>query len=92
MAKKKDLDALERKNTALLKMLNAERQTVAGYKEAEKIQNAFMAVLLNKLGATDSDKTVAINRAEITKALEKSDVRVTVKPEADGWEFYCHTK
>ena len=88
---KRDLEKLKKRNEKLREMVERERENVAGYKQTSEIQNAFIAVLLNKLKAT-SDKTVTITRAEINEAMTKCDVRVLAVPETMSWELYCETK
>lgn len=89
MAKKQELEKLEKQNAKLREMLEKERENIAGYKQVSEIQNAFIAVLLNKLEAT-SDKKVAITQAEVNQAMTKYKVKTTVA--VHGWEFYCDTK
>ena len=86
---KKDLEKLEKQNAKLHDMVERERENVAGYKQVSEIQNAFIAVLLNKLGAT-SDKKIAVTQEEVNEALEKYTVKTTVA--VRGWEFYCESK
>ena len=62
------------------------------YKEAQEIihktQNAYIAVLLKKLGATSKDKAVSITNEEITTAMAKCETKGDV-PDIGVWSLYC---
>lgn len=71
--KQQRLEIEERKNGKLLKMVEQERARVAGYEELAKLQVAYIAHLLQKLGAT-KDNPVTITNNDVTEAL-KAEVR-----------------
>lgn len=53
-----------------------EKAKTKGYEELAKVHSAYIAILLNKLGATEDNK-VEIKAAEVTEALGKYEVLAT---------------
>ena len=86
MTKAQQIANLEKKNAQLIKLLEEERRTVAGYKELSRIQNAYIAVALKRMGATEENPVPIIND-EITEAMDKLEVRALI---GDGceWKFF----
>jgi hypothetical protein len=58
----------------------------AGYKELSQIQNAYIAVTLKRMGATEENPVPIIND-EITEAMDKLEVRAVVGDNGE-WKFY----
>ena len=92
MTKQRKIEQLEAKVEKLRKMLVDEREKVARYEDGEgyegvyRIQNAYIAVLLSKMGATE-EKPVPIINDEITEAMDKLEVRALIG-DGGGWKFY----
>ena len=86
MTKAQEIAKLKAQNAKLLKMLEEERQTVSRYKELSKIQNAYVAVALKKIGATKENPVPIINE-EITEAIDRLDVRAVIGDNGE-WKFY----
>ncbi len=92
MTKAQENAKLKKQNDKLRKMLADEREKVARYEDGEgyegvyRIQNAYIAVLLSKMGATE-ENPVTILKEDITKAMEHYDVRAGVS-EDGSWKFY----
>jgi hypothetical protein len=78
--KQKWIDHLE-------KLLEAERQKVAGYEQLAKVHSAYISILLKKLGATDSNTAISLTQAEVKEALEKNETRALI--DRDGYKLYC---
>ena len=74
------------KNNKLVKMINEEREKVAGYEQIARVHSAYISILLNKLEAT-KDNPVAITASEVTEALKKYEARAM--PAEDGYSLYC---
>lgn len=86
MAKKQELEKVKSQNEKLLKRIAEERQKVSGYEEIAKVYSAYIAILLNKLGAT-KDNTITITAGEVTKALKMYEARAI---QVDGgYGLYC---
>lgn len=77
-----------RKNETLLKMVNGEREKVKGYEEIAKVHSAYIAILLQKLGAT-KDNTITITAPEVTEAMHKYEARAMFEPTDNSWKIYC---
>lgn len=96
MTKQQKIEQLEAKVEKLRKMLADERDKVARYEDGEgyegvyRIQNAYIAVLLSKMGAKE-ENPVTILMEDITKAMEHYDVRAGVS-EDGSWKFYVNEK
>lgn len=88
LTKKQELANEKNKNYKLLKMLREEREKVAGYEQIAKVHSAYIALLLNKLGATE-DNPLTIKASEVTEALEKYEARAMVEPTENSWKLYC---
>ena len=87
MASEKELAQEKKKNERLLKMIAEEREKVAGYEQATKIHNAYIYILLKRLGAT-KDNAVEIISQEIAEAIEKDEVKAFIS-EQGGISLYC---
>lgn len=87
MTKRQENSMLKAQNARLIKMLEEERQKVSGYKELSHIQNAYIAIALNRMGAT-AENPVPIINTEVTEAMERYEVRAVIG-EDGGFKFYC---
>lgn len=85
--KAKEAARRKRQNEKLRRMLEEEKKSVAGYEELKKIQSAYVAILLKKLGATE-DNPVMITSDEIKEALAQDNVRAIIE-DVGVWKFYC---
>ena len=72
------------KNEKLLKMIGEEREKVAGYEQLAKLHAAYIAFLLQKLGAT-KDNPVTITNADVAGAM---NTEVRGMPDGEGWKLY----
>ena len=63
-----------------------EKEKVAGYEQIVKLYGAYVAILLEKLGATQ-DKPVNISKADATDTMSRIEARAM--PSEDGWCLYC---
>jgi uncharacterized protein (UPF0371 family) len=84
--KNKDAARIAKQNEMLRKMYEAEREKSAGHEELAKIQNAYIAILLKKLGATN-ETPVTITNEDVKEVLGSDIVRVSVS-EKGVWRFY----
>ena len=84
--KSKDAARIAKQNEMLRKMYEAEREKSAGHEELAKIQNAYIAILLKKLGANKENPTTITNE-EVKQILGKDMVRVDMS-EKGVWQFY----
>lgn len=67
-------------------IIAAERKKIEGYRELAQVHNAYITILLNKLGATE-DNMITITASEVTEALTKYETRVV--PAENGFGLYC---
>jgi len=88
VTKKQELEKVKKQNDRLLKMINGEREKVAGYEQIAKVHSAYIAILLKKLGAT-KDNTITITGEEVKEALEKYETRAMFEPTDNSWKIYC---
>ena len=86
ITKKQELQNEKNKNYKLMKMIGDEREKVAGYEQIVKLYGAYVAILLEKLGATQ-DKPVNISKADATDGMSRIEARAM--PSEDGWCLYC---
>ena len=86
VTKKQELEKVKKKNDNLIKMINGEREKVAGYEQLAKVHSAYIAILLKKLGATQ-DNMVTVTAAEIKEAMQKYEARAV--PSNGSWGLYC---
>lgn len=86
LTKKQELQIVKDKNYKLMKMIGEEREKVAGYEQIAKLYGAYIAILLEKLGATQ-DKPVNISKADATGAMSRIEARAMSSE--DGWCLYC---
>lgn len=84
--KSKDAARIAKQNEMLRKMYESEREKSAGHEELAKIQNAYIAILLKKLGATN-ETPVTITNEDVKEVLGSDIVRVSVS-EKGAWQFY----
>ena len=84
--KTKDAVKLAKQNEKLRKMYEVEKEKIAGYEELSNIQNAYIAVLLKKLGATEEHPIIVTNE-EVRELLGSKLVTVNVV-EKGKWQFY----
>lgn len=82
--KQQRLEIEERKNAKLLKMVNDEREKVAGYEQVANLHVAYIAYLLRKLGAT-TETPVTITKNDVAEAM-KLEVRGV--PTEEGFKLY----
>ena len=82
------LENEEKRNEALVKMVESEREMVAGYEQLAKVHSAYIAILLKKLEAT-KDNAVTVTGEEIKKAMEKYEARAMYEPTDKSWKLYC---
>ena len=85
MAKVEDLKIKVEK---LKERYEEERERVKAYKQIVEIYGAYMAVLLNSLGAT-KDKPFQMTHVDIAKALETLETRAM--PSETGFEMYVES-
>ena len=72
------------RNEKLLKMVEAEREKVAGYEQIAKLHAAYIAFLLQKLGATKGSP-ITITKEDVAEAM-KLEVRGLT--DSEGWALY----
>lgn len=65
----------ERKIEKLRRMVETEREKVAGYQQIIELYSGYIAILLEKLGANTEENGVAITSAEVDEAMKKYDTR-----------------
>lgn len=82
------LELAERRINTLKIMVNGEREKVKGYEEIAKVHSAYIAILLQKLGAT-KDNTVTITAEDIKEALDKYEARAMHETTDNSWKLYC---
>lgn len=68
----------ERKIEKLRRMVETEREKVAGYQQIIELYSGYIAILLEKLGAT-KENGVAITSAEVDEAMKKYETRGITK-------------
>ena len=73
----------------LIEMVEIEREKVAAYEQIANIHSAYIAMLLEKLGAT-KDNGVLMTGEAVKKALADYETRAT--PTGDGWKLYYEVK
>ena len=83
--KKQELERVKKQNKKLLKMINDEREKMAGYEQIAKVHSAYISILLNKLGAT-KDNIITITAEEVRGALRKYEARAMLTEE--GYSLY----
>lgn len=67
-------------------LIAAERTKIAAYEQLAKVNTAYVAILLDKLGAT-KDHAVTITHKEITEAMKKYEARASTIDV--GFSLYC---
>lgn len=65
-------------------MVNDEREKVAGYEQLAKLHAAYIAHLLQKLGAT-KENPVTITKDDVTEAM---NLKVLGAPCSEGFKLY----
>lgn len=73
----------------LIKMINEEREKVAGYNELAKIHTAYISILLKRLNATNEESAITIGQDEIKEAMEKFEARALYSAESKSQSLYC---
>ena len=86
--KKREIERLKKKNERLLAMVEYEKQNSKGHEQVAQIQNAYVSILLKKLGATSEDTAIVIKNEEITNALDHCETRGSI-PDIGVWKLYC---
>lgn len=84
--KDKDAERLKKQNEKFRKMYELEREKSVGHEQLAKIQNAYITILLQKLGATE-ESPVTISGEEVKEILDKDIVRVGMADKG-VWKFY----
>ena len=84
LTKQQRLEIEERKNAKLIKMVNNEREKVAGYEQVAKLHAAYIAHLLTKLGAT-KENPVTITKDDVAAAMK---LEVRGAPAGEGFKLY----
>lgn len=88
---KKKLDRLSRDKKwefVYEEKYEAERAKMSGYAELARMHGAYIAILLQKLGAT-KDNTVTITAEEVKEALNKYEARAMYETTDKSWKLYC---
>lgn len=62
------------------------KETIAGYEDVSNIQNAYIAVLLKRLGATE-ENPVSITNDEVREMMCSKPVTANIV-EQGKWQFY----
>ena len=81
---KQRFDAECMRNEKLIQMVEAEREKVAGYEQLAKLHAAYIAFLLQKLGAT-KDNPITITKEDVAGAME---LEVLGLPDSEGFKLY----
>lgn len=81
---KQRFDAECMRNEKLIQMVEAEREKVAGYEQLAKLHAAYIAFLLQKLGAT-KDNPITITKEDVAGAME---LEVLGLPDGEGFKLY----
>lgn len=68
------IEKLRRRVDKLRVMVETEREKVAGYQQIIELYSGYIAILLEKLGATE-ENGVVITSAEVDEAMKKYDTR-----------------
>ena len=69
---------MTKKEEKLVQMVETEREKVAGYQQIIELYSGYIAILLEKLGAT-KENGVAITSAEVDEAMKKYETRGITK-------------
>ena len=86
MTKKQELEKERERNGKLLAMVNDARERVRGYEQLAKVHSAYIAILLQRLGAAE-DNAFNIKANEIADALENLETRALAM-EDGSWSLY----
>ena len=81
---KQRFDAECMRNEKLIQMVEAEREKVAGYEQLAKLHAAYIAFLLQKMGAT-KDNPITITKEDVAGAME---LEVLGLPDGEGFKLY----
>ena len=84
LTKKQMLEAERKRNDKLLKMIGEAREQVAGYEQLAKVHAAYIAFLIQKLGAT-KDSPVTITKEDVVEAMK---LEVRGLPDGEGFKLY----
>lgn len=66
----------------------AEKEKVKGYEQLAKIHNAYISILLNKLGAVSVESAVTITDDEIKRAMAVFETKGNIEKMGE-WKLYC---
>jgi len=77
---------MDKQKEKLKKMLIEEREKVKGYEQIGRIHSAYIAILLNRLKATE-DNAVVITKEEVTQAIGNFEARAIATDESVS--LYC---
>ena len=69
-------------------MIEYERQENEGNKQVFKIQDAYIAVLLKKLGAVSEESAVTVTDDEIKRAMAVCETKGNIEKMGE-WKLYC---
>lgn len=69
---------MTKKEEKLVRMVETEREKVAGYQQIIELYSGYIAILLERLGAT-KENVVAITSAEVDEAMKKYETRGITK-------------
>lgn len=87
MTKKVDYIEAERKrNEKLVKMVNDAREKVRGYEQLAKVHSAYIAILLQRLGA-DMEHPENIKAEDVKYALEHLESRASGAKDG-SWDLF----
>ena len=84
--KTKEIERLKNMNAKLRQMNDEKRLEVNGYRELTRIQNAYIAILLKKLGAT-KENPATMTKGEVKDAVAKGEP-VMADVSDSGYGFY----
>lgn len=82
--KQQMLETERKKNDKLLKMVDEAREQVAGYEQLAKLHAAYIAFLLQKLGATKGNP-VTITKEDVAEAMK---LEARGLPDGEGFKLY----
>lgn len=80
---------VDKQKEKLKKMLEEEREKVAGYEQLAKVHSAYISILLKKLNATE-DNPIEIKASEVTEAMQMYEARAVATE--GGFGLYYEAK
>ena len=81
-------DACDKRNEKLLQMVRDAKEREIGYEQIAKMYNAYISVLLNRLGATEGNEVV-ITGEDIANALSSCLARASYNSDKDEYSLWC---